>query len=68
MGFAEIVLQSKLDQNVIASLVEELITQRNPMPVGEVGKCLQLLTGCDNISKRLKEQFGGLKKTIETAS
>ena len=35
------------------------------MPVGEIGKNLQLLTGCDTLSKRLKEQFSGLKKAIE---
>lgn len=37
------------------------------MPVGEVGKNLQTITGCESLSKRLKEQFGGLKKAIETS-
>lgn len=35
------------------------------MPVGEIGKNLQALLCCDNLSKRLKEQLGGLKKAIE---
>ena len=37
------------------------------MPVGEIGKNLQSISGCEALSKRLKEQFGGLKKAIETA-
>lgn len=35
------------------------------MPVGEVGKNLQTMTGSENLSRRLKEQFNGLKKAIE---
>eukprot|EP00981_Chlorochromonas_danica_P014418 scaffold7965_cov159-Ochromonas_danica.AAC.2 len=43
--------------------------QKGPMPVGEIGKNLQALLNCDNnLSRRLKEQFGGLKKAIERSS
>jgi hypothetical protein len=31
------------------------------MPVGEIGKNLQAITGCDSLSKRLKEQFSATK-------
>jgi len=41
--------------------------QKGLMPVGEIGKNLQSLLGCDLLSKRLKEQFSGLKKAIEHA-
>lgn len=37
------------------------------MPVGEIGKNLQLITACPQLSKRLKDQFGGLKKAVEMA-
>lgn len=37
------------------------------MPVGEIGKHLQVITNSDTISRRLKDQFGGLKKTIESS-
>jgi hypothetical protein len=37
------------------------------MPVGEIGKNLQSLLGCDALSKRLKDQFSGLKRAIENA-
>lgn len=36
------------------------------MPVGEVGKNLQLILGSDTLPRRLKDQFGGLKKALET--
>ena len=35
------------------------------MPVGEVGKNLQAMTGSDTLSRRLKDQFSGLKKAME---
>ena len=38
------------------------------MPVGEVGKNLQLMTGSENLSRRLKEQFRGLKKAMEMSA
>lgn len=37
------------------------------MPVGEIGKNLQALLGCDALSKRLKDQFSGLKRAIENS-
>lgn len=37
------------------------------MPVGEVGKHLHLITGSHAISRRLKENYQGLKKAIEAA-
>lgn len=37
------------------------------MPVGEVGKNLQLVSNSDTISKRLKDQYTGLKKAMEMA-
>lgn len=42
--------------------------QKGPMPVGEVGKNLQLITNSDTISRRLKDQFNGLKKAIEVST
>lgn len=37
------------------------------MPVGEIGKNLQAILGCENLSRRLKDQFTGLKRAIEHA-
>jgi hypothetical protein len=41
------------------------LLQKGPMPVGEVGKNLQIITGSDSLSRRLKEQFSGLKRAVE---
>ena len=35
------------------------------MPVGEIGKLLQEVTGNSMISNRLKTEHGGLKRCIE---
>lgn len=43
-----------------------IITAKGSMPVGEIGKNIQSMTGCENLSKKLKEQFSGLKKALET--
>lgn len=37
------------------------------MPVGEVGKNLQAILACESLSRRLKDQFTGLKRAIESA-
>ena len=39
--------------------------QRGPIPVGEIGKEIQMMTGSDCAMKKLKEQFTGLKKVLE---
>lgn len=46
-------------------MIIRVLMHKGPMPVGEVGKNLQTMTGSDTLSKRLKEQFNGLKRAIE---
>lgn len=65
MRYAELVLGGRVNQAVLLQLVEKILLQKGPMPVGEVGKNLQAITGCDGLSRRLKEQYSGLKKAIE---
>lgn len=43
------------------------MAQRGCLPVGEIGKNLQFILGSDAISRKLKELYGGLKKTLENA-
>lgn len=58
-------LGGKVHQEALIQLIIQILVQKGQMPVGEIGKNLQLLTGCDTLSKRLKDQFSGLKKAIE---
>jgi hypothetical protein len=64
---AELVLASVVSQAALTRLIVQILAQRGPMPVGEIGKHLHVVTGSDVISKRLKEVFGGLKKAVESA-
>ncbi len=65
MSYAELVLGGRVSQDVLIQLILQILIQKGQMPVGEIGKNLQAITGCDSLSKRLKEQFSGLKKAIE---
>ena len=46
-------------------LCRDIIADRGPLPVGEVGKMLQEMTTMTALSATLKEKFGGLKKFLE---
>jgi hypothetical protein len=43
----------------------EILAEKGPLPVGEVGKMLQEATSMSALSAQLKEKFGGLKKFLE---
>ena len=66
LRYAEFVLGGRLSRKVLERLVVCIITAKGSMPVGEIGKNIQSMTGCENLSKKLKEQFSGLKKALET--
>ena len=66
LRYAEFVLGGRLSRKVLERLVVCIITAKGSMPVGEIGKNIQSMTGCENLSKKLKEQFSGLKKAMET--
>lgn len=65
LRFAEIVLGGRINRAVLVQMIVRVLMHKGPMPVGEVGKNLQTMTGSDTLSKRLKEQFNGLKRAIE---
>jgi hypothetical protein len=43
----------------------EILADKGPLPVGEIGKVLTELASIPNLSMKLKENFGGLKKFLE---
>lgn len=67
-SYSEIILGGRIDSELLSQLVVLILEKKGSMPVGEIGKNLQSLLGCDLLSKRLKEQFSGLKKAIEHAN
>jgi len=47
-------------------LSRQVLGEKGPLPVGEIGKMLQeACTGMSCMSSVLKERFGGLKKFLE---
>jgi hypothetical protein len=67
LHYVEFILGGKIDHHFLVLLIEQILLIKGPMPVGEIGKNLQLLSGSDCLSRRLKEQYSGLKKAIETS-
>lgn len=47
------------------TLSKDILVERGPLPVGEIGKMLQEITNITSLSTFLKEKFGGLKKFLE---
>lgn len=43
----------------------DLLLIRGPLPAGEVGKILSEASSVQNLSHRLREKYGGLKKFLE---
>lgn len=54
-----------MTKEVLLIMSKEILADRGPLPVGEVGKMLQEITGMSALSVCLKENFGGLKKFLE---
>ena len=55
-------------ESALRLITIEVLNDKGPLPVGEVGKMLQDLsvsTSNTTISSILKERFGGLKKFLE---
>ena len=68
LRLAAFAMGSEVTDSALNSLITRILTEKGPLQVGEVGKQLQILTGNTNLSRVLKEQFGGLKKFLTESS
>jgi hypothetical protein len=59
IDFCNLVLHRHLTTNGLLCLIKDIITERGPLPIGEIGKTL-------NMTNLIKDKFGGLKKFLET--
>jgi hypothetical protein len=50
---------------MLVSLTESVLSEKGPLPVGEVGKMLQEATANPHLSQMLKDKHNGLKKFLE---
>jgi len=63
--YCNLVIESIVTENALITLSIEILADKGPLPVGEIGKILAELTSIPNLSMKLKEKFGGLKKFLE---
>jgi hypothetical protein len=68
MRYCNLMVESVISRTAVLDLVVEILTQKGPLPIGEVGKALAELTCITGLSARLKEAYGGLKKFLEDYS
>eukprot|EP00753_Platysulcus_tardus_P014001 PLAT3971.1.p1 GENE.PLAT3971.1~~PLAT3971.1.p1 ORF type:complete len:1126 (-),score=393.47 PLAT3971.1:72-3143(-) len=63
--YCSLLLDSEVTVPALMSLSIDILTERGPLPVGEIGKMLQGATSNAGLSATLKDKFGGLKKFLE---
>jgi len=63
--YCNFLLGAEVSESTLQALSKEILTERGPLPVGEIGKMLQEITGISTLSAYLKDKFGGLKKFLE---
>eukprot|EP00600_Ochromonadales_sp_CCMP1393_P014037 CAMPEP_0175013974 /NCGR_PEP_ID=MMETSP0005-20121125/10253_1 /TAXON_ID=420556 /ORGANISM="Ochromonas sp., Strain CCMP1393" /LENGTH=1164 /DNA_ID=CAMNT_0016270563 /DNA_START=54 /DNA_END=3544 /DNA_ORIENTATION=- len=65
MYYCNLMIESIIARTAVLDLVLEILVQKGPLPIGEVGKALAELTCIAGLSLKLKETYGGLKKFLE---
>jgi len=63
--YANLLLFGYVSDHALWSLCVDVLQDRGFIPVGEIGKFLQELTGSVSMSGILKDKYGGLKKFLE---
>ena len=58
-------LEAEVTEPVLQRMSKDILQERGSLPVGEIGKMLQEITGISTLSAYLKEKYGGLKKFLE---
>jgi len=67
-GHNVIIEFAEIDPNTLVNIADQILLEKGPLPVGEVGKMLQEATGNLQLSQMLKEKHNGLKKFLEKYS
>ena len=68
LQYCSLLLESEVTEPALRALSVEILAERGPLPVGEIGKLLQEATANPSLSSTLKDKFGGLKKFLEKYS
>lgn len=65
LKYAELIIGSVVTPEALAKLIVSILENKGPLPVGEIGKQLQEITGNENLSVVLRANYRGLKKVVE---
>jgi hypothetical protein len=63
--YSNLMIESAVNDDGLLILAQEILAVKGPLPVGEIGKILAETTSIPNLSTKLKERYGGLKKFLE---
>jgi len=63
--YCDFLLNAEVTAPALFSMASEILADRGPLPIGEIGKLLQETTANSSLSIVLKDKFGGLKKFLE---
>jgi hypothetical protein len=63
--YCNLLLHGRVTDDAVIFFCKDILQERGALPVGEVGKILQDTTAAFQLSTRLKEKYGGLKKFLE---
>jgi hypothetical protein len=63
--YCNFVIESVISESAILTFCVDILLLKGPLPAGEVGKLLSEISSIPNLSHRLREKFGGLKKFLE---
>ena len=60
--------EGQFTEPALMIICKDILQECGTLPVGEIGKMLQEQTNIPQLSSKLKERFGGLKKFLEMFS
>ncbi|CAM9884841.1 unnamed protein product [Chrysoparadoxa australica] len=63
--YCSFLLDAEVSDSALLMLSKEILAEKGPLPVGEIGKLLQEATANATLSQTLKDRYGGLKKFLE---
>ena len=65
INYSNLMIEAAISNPGLMMLTMEILAAKGPLPVGEIGKILAEYTSIPNLSLKLKEKYGGLKKFLE---
>jgi hypothetical protein len=65
IAYFDLVLESIVSESALITMATEVLTEKGPLPVSEIGKILAEWTSFNALTQKLKESHGGLKNFLE---